>query len=398
MENEKETNAASAPSWNAVLALALAVSGLIISEFLPVSLLTPIAKDLHIAEGMAGQTITVTALVAMGASVVTPAATGRFNRRNALLLLGLLQVIANLMVGSAHSYILLLSGRVILGIGLGGFWSLCVATVMRLVPPDALPKALSVVFGAVSVATVVAAPLSSFLGSIIGWRYVFFSTSGLGAVALLWQALTLPSMPRSKAVALSTIFLLLKRPGLLTGMLAVVFVFAGYGVFFTYLRPFLETLTGINGRQISAVLLCFSLANLGGTTLGRFPLERNMHKSLTWSSMLMGTMVCLTVLFAHHMIVVSCVIALWGFLFGIAQIGWNMWITRAVPDEAESGGGALVAVIQLGIMSGAAAGGYLYDNFGGKVDYIAGCLIAIAASVAGMIAFRKQKSRTVPMN
>jgi predicted MFS family arabinose efflux permease len=67
-----------------------------------------------------------------------------------------LQVIANLIVGFAQSYVILLSGRVILG--LGGFWSLCVATVMHLVPATSLPKALSIVFGAVSVATVIAAP------------------------------------------------------------------------------------------------------------------------------------------------------------------------------------------------------------------------------------------------
>ncbi|MDJ1502070.1 MFS transporter [Xanthocytophaga agilis] len=178
-------NVESGPLWNAVFALSLAVSALIISEFLPVSLLTPIARELDIAEGMAGQTISITALVAMAASLITPTVSGRFNRRNVLLMLGFLQVIANLMVGCAHSYAMLLSGRVILGIGLGGFWSLCVATVMCLVPPGSLPKALSVVFGAVSVATVIAAPLSSLLENIIGWRNVFFAAASLGATALL---------------------------------------------------------------------------------------------------------------------------------------------------------------------------------------------------------------------
>jgi predicted MFS family arabinose efflux permease len=48
-------------SWSAVCALTLCVSTLIASEFMPVSLLTPIAADLHMTQGHAGQAIAVSA-------------------------------------------------------------------------------------------------------------------------------------------------------------------------------------------------------------------------------------------------------------------------------------------------------------------------------------------------
>jgi predicted MFS family arabinose efflux permease len=51
--------------WGAVLALALCVSTLIASEFMPVSILTPIASDLHLTEGAAGQAISVSGLFAV---------------------------------------------------------------------------------------------------------------------------------------------------------------------------------------------------------------------------------------------------------------------------------------------------------------------------------------------
>ena len=44
-------------AWSAVFALSLCVFVLIASEFLPVSLLTPIAADLAITEGEAGRGI-----------------------------------------------------------------------------------------------------------------------------------------------------------------------------------------------------------------------------------------------------------------------------------------------------------------------------------------------------
>ncbi|SQI93384.1 transcription regulator OpdE [Klebsiella oxytoca] len=53
------------PRGRAVYALALGVFGLIVAEFLPASLLTPMAASLGVSEGMAGQAVTATALVAL---------------------------------------------------------------------------------------------------------------------------------------------------------------------------------------------------------------------------------------------------------------------------------------------------------------------------------------------
>ena len=58
-----------APAWGAVFALTLCVATLIASEFMPVSLLTPIAADLHITEGQAGQAIAVSGIFAVLASL-----------------------------------------------------------------------------------------------------------------------------------------------------------------------------------------------------------------------------------------------------------------------------------------------------------------------------------------
>ena len=53
----RETRASAAPAWGAVYAMTLCVAVLIASEFMPVSLLTPIAQALGLTEGQAGQAI-----------------------------------------------------------------------------------------------------------------------------------------------------------------------------------------------------------------------------------------------------------------------------------------------------------------------------------------------------
>ncbi|MEK8044322.1 MFS transporter, partial [Burkholderia contaminans] len=54
-----------AAAWGAVLAMSLGAFALVASEFMPVSLLTPIAGDLHVSEGQAGQAISVSGAFAL---------------------------------------------------------------------------------------------------------------------------------------------------------------------------------------------------------------------------------------------------------------------------------------------------------------------------------------------
>ena len=65
-------------------------------------------------------------------------------------------------------------GRAFIGVAIGGFWSMSAATAMRLVPDDKVPRALTILNGGNALATVVAAPMGSFLGGLIGWRGAFF--------------------------------------------------------------------------------------------------------------------------------------------------------------------------------------------------------------------------------
>ena len=225
------------PAWNAVFALALGVAGLITSEFLPVSLLTPMAHDLQVTEGIAGQAISITAVVAMVASLLIAVATKGLDRRWVLLSFSVLQVLSNALVAFAPNFLVLTIGRVLLGVAIGGFWAMAAAVAMRLVPKKDVPKALSTIYGAVSVATVVAAPLGSFLGGLLGWRIVFGLAAALGALSFAWQALTLPAMAPDQPAGLGILVRLLKRPHVTPGMLSTLLVFMGYATFLRICGP-----------------------------------------------------------------------------------------------------------------------------------------------------------------
>lgn len=367
------------PAWQAVYALALGVFGLIVAEFLPASLLTPMAASLNVSEGMAGQAVTATALIALVTGLLITPATKSIDRRWVLMFFSVLQIISSLMVAFAPSLNMLLLGRLLLGIAIGGFWSMSTATTMRLVPAALVPKALAVIFSAVSIATVVAAPLGSYSGGLIGWRNVFILCTLPSIVALLWQLWVLPSMRPESAGSFATLFKVLTRPGMIGGMLATILIFSGHFAFFTYLRPFLETVARTSVEGVSLILLGFGLANFIGTSVAGYLLSRNLHLTLALVPFVMSFLALLMVLFGHSVLLDAVLIALWGFAFGLVPVGWSTWLATTVPDEAESAGGLLVASIQLAISAGAAGGGLIFDMSGASGVFTGSSVLLLSA-------------------
>lgn len=368
-------------AWSAVYALSLGVAALTAAEMLPVSLLTPMAADLHISAGLAGQTVTATAVVGFGASLLTAMAARRMDRRRLLLLFSLLQVGSGVLAALAPNLATLLVVRMLLGLALGGFWAMAAAVAMRLVPAALLPRALAIIFSGVSVATVAAAPIGVFLAGVVGWRGVFMAAATLAGISLIWQALTLPSMPPQGVTKLATLLHVLRRPRIKLGLLAVTLVFSGHFAFFTYLRPFLENVTAVDVDDITLILLAFGIASFAGTSLSGRMLASNMWLTLLSMTALMIAVAAGLVVFGSHVVVVSVLVALWGFAFGTVPVSWSTWIARAAPDEAESGGGILVAAIQAAMMLGAAAGGVLFSAGGSVAPFIGSGVTLLAAVV-----------------
>jgi predicted MFS family arabinose efflux permease len=373
------------PAWAAVGSLTLGVFSLVTAEFLPASLLTPIAADFKISEGAAGQTVTATAAFALLSSLLVTAVIRNLDRRILMLGFTILLLISNLIAAFALNLPMLLIGRVLLGAALGGFWTMSAALTMRLVPEASVPRALSIIFSGVSAATIFAAPLGIYFGHLFGWRAVFLMASGLSGITLIAQAATLPRMPSLGSARLGTLVEVLKRPGVAVGMICAMLVFIGHFAFFTYLRPFLEFTTGAGIAMISSVLLGFGVASLFGTVLAGFMLERSLRATLAAMPLVMAVFAASLATSNGALSIDLALIALWGLAFGAVPVAWSTWLTRTVPDEAESAGGLLVAAVQVAIMIGAAGGGAIYDFKGATAVFGASSVVLFVA--AAMVLF-----------
>ncbi|WP_026792722.1 MFS transporter [Pleomorphomonas oryzae] len=387
--NEARTEAA----WAGVASLALGVFGLVTAEFLPASLLTPMSHDLGVSIGAAGQSVTMTAVVGAIAGPAVVVGTSRFDRRHTLLALTSMLILSSFIAAFATGLPLLLLARGLLGIGLGGFWAMSLALAMRLVPSELMPRAMAIIMGGVSVATVCAAPVGAWIGDVLGWRYAFGIAGGLGVLALIAQAATLPAMPSTGPASLSTMAAVLRRPAIRIVLLTILLTVAGHFAGFTFIRPFLEDVPHFGIDGVSRILLAFGIGGFLGNFAGGFMAERNTSLSLALAGGGIAVMALLLTLAGASPVIAAVATALWGFAFGAFPVSVQSFVNQAASDEPESAGALMLTTFQVAISSGAVFGGLIVDFEGPSGVFMFAALFALAG--ATLIGFAG-RARVVP--
>ena len=385
MHRDLETTPYSArAAWSAIGSMTMCVALLIASEFMPVSLLTPIAHDLGATEGLAGQAISISGLFAVVTSLLIATVSGRMDRRHVLTGLTATMLVSLALIATAPNFSFLMVARALLGITIGGFWSLSTTTIVRLVPANAVPKALGVLYMGNAAATAFAAPLGSYLGGLIGWRGVFWALVPLAVVTMVWQWISLPSMRSTERVPAGRVLALLRRPNVARAMAGVMLTFGGAFAAFTYLRPFLENRVQATLPQLSLLLLALGSAGFVGTYAASALLNRHLYRLLKGLPLALGVVTIGMLLAGHQLWALALLMFAWGALNAAIPVSWFNWLTQGIRDEPEAGGGLMVAAIQLAIMLGAGFGGLLLDHLSIVATMVGGAaLMAFGAMAVG---------------
>lgn len=120
--------------WLAVVSVMLGIFAIVTTEILPIGLLTSIGSSFTVSDGVAGLMMTMPGFLAAIAAPLVTAATARFDRRLMLCVFMLLLALANFLAAAAPDFWLVLISRIMVGITIGGFWSIGAGLAERLVP------------------------------------------------------------------------------------------------------------------------------------------------------------------------------------------------------------------------------------------------------------------------
>lgn len=168
----------------------------------------------------------------------------------------------------------------------------------------------------------------------------------------------------------------------------------GQFALFTYLRPYLETVTRVDVSTLSLILLVIGAAGFLGTLMIDQFLRRGLLQTLVAIAVLMALIALALIPFGNSIIIVTALLGLWGLLATAAPVGWWSWIAQAMPNNAEAGGGLMVAVIQLAIALGSTVGGLLFDSCGYQSTFIASAIVLLLGAAITLLMSRSAPYRT----
>ncbi|UWD79485.1 MFS transporter [Curtobacterium flaccumfaciens] len=390
------TSSAARRGWLSVTSVALGSFVLVLSEFLPIGLLPAIADDLDVGIGTAGLMVVATGLVGAVAAPVVTVLTSRLDRRVVLVSLTVLLVVADGLAAIAPSFWVLLIARMLLGVGIGGFWAIGAGIAGRLVRPELTIRATSLITAGVSVATVVSLPLGALVSSLASWRLGFVIGGALGVVALVLQLAMLPRIPAQQRVRFATLGSLLRVPRARVGLIAAAFVFAAQFAAYTYIAPYLQQLVGVGPDTVTIALLVFGVAGIVGNFAAGFTLDRSVLATIGASKFVLAAAVVLLPLLAHSVVGVFVLLVVWGLVWGALPLGMQTWMSTASPAGSETGLALFVTTIQLAIAAGSVLGGAAVSSFGLAADFWLAGGVAIVGAVV-LVAMGLRKSSAVPV-
>ena len=174
------------------------------------------------------------------------------------------------------------------------------------------------------------------------------------------------------------------------GMAASGAFFMGQFALFTYVRPFLETVTRVQVSALSLILLVIGVAGFIGTVLIGSVLKRSLYGTLIAIPVLMAAIALTLIPLGASRAAVVVLLTLWGLVATSAPVGWWTWIAQTTPKRAEASGGLMVAIIQLSIALGSTVGGLLFDSIGYRSTFMASSAVLL---LAAFLAFLTSLSR-----
>ncbi|WP_172385375.1 Cmx/CmrA family chloramphenicol efflux MFS transporter [Streptomyces sp. MNP-20] len=296
-----------------VLALGIFTQGT--SEFMLSGLLPGMAEDLGVSVPDAGLLISAFAIGMVVGAPLLAVATLRWPRRTALVILQAVFVAGHVVGAVAPGYGLLFATRIVSALAYAGFWGVAVATAVALVPGEAKSKAVALVAGGLTLATIVGVPASTVLSQSAGWRAAFWAVAAATAVSLVCTVAAVPGGERGEAPSVRAELRGMARPQLWLSYAVTAFAFGAVIVTFSYLAALLTDETGLGEGWVPAVLALFGAGGMLGLVIGGRTARTHAVATLAWG---LGALAAISAVLALTAGSAVAVVVALVFLLGMA--------------------------------------------------------------------------------
>ncbi|MFE4712552.1 MFS transporter [Paenibacillus sp. NPDC056722] len=388
----------SAKIYIALLSLAISAFAIGTTEFVLVGLLQTVADDLSISITRAGTLISGYAVaIAVGTPLIATFS-GRFPKKQLLLLLMTIFTLGNLLAAFSHSYGLLMLSRVITAIAHGVYFAVAATVAVDMVPASHKGTAVSIMFTGLTVATIAGVPMGTYIGQHFGWRATFGVVAALGFIALVSNGLAIGKVNQdSSKLRLSDIRKLVFNNRILLALLMTILGFGGTFTLFTYLTPILENISGYSPGSITLLLLVYGVAVAIGNLVGGKLANAHPVKSLRLVFLCQSIVLLLQIVLLPSKQLTILGLILMGFFAFMMSPGVQAYILtlaeKFAPSAKNLASALNISAFNIGIAAGSTIGGYAVDHLGYLDTAWLGSIMVCGAMLLAMLNYRLDRQQ-----
>ncbi|MEU7827156.1 MFS transporter [Catellatospora sp. NPDC049111] len=382
--------------WPSLLLLSAAVFISVTTELTPTGLLLGMSRDLAVSESQLGLLVTGYALMVALFAAPLGTLTARMPRKTLLVASLAAYTASNAVMVVAPNYPVAFGARLLGGITHGLFWAVVTGFAARLVTPDRIGRAVTVVSSGGSMAVLIGLPAGTSLGTAVGWRATFAGLTAVAVVLTLLAWWLLPEVPGSSAAVRARMLDVLRVPNFAPIVAMTAVTMLGTYMMITYTAPLLQR-AGISEDGIAPVLLANGLAGTLMLPVAGWVADRRLRTGIVAAvGVLLGGLVLLWLNGTAAWAAVTAVIV-FGFGMGLLPIFMQAATLLVAPDHTEQASGINASAYNVGVAAGALTGAFALDAWGlAAIPPIGALLVAtgMALYLSGTAPARAQPEGT----
>ncbi|CAM3662751.1 MULTISPECIES: MFS transporter [Enterobacterales] len=379
-----------------LLALSVAVFGVITTEIAIIGLLPKLVSQLHVTPTQVGFLVSIYAIiVAVTGPFITLMLSG-FNKKTVLLSILVVFIVSNLIYATTDVFNLMLVFRILPALAHAVFFAVALVVAANSVPKEKAAGAAAKVFAGVAIGLVLGVPLSSLIAEHFSLSAAFYFGAAACVLAFLGVLFLMPSMPTLHKVSFASQLSVLRNGKLWLTISTVTLIFAAMFSSFSYVADYLSRVTHLNNNYISAMLILFGVCGFAGNFVFSSFLQKNVVKTTLVYPLLFTLLLLLVWFFGFSPLVMCLLTVFWGAFHSSGLVVSQTWLMREASEAPEFANSLYMSFSNLGITLGSLTGGWFIARLGTHSVVLSSVIFTLLAFVSILIKHRSD-TKAVPV-
>lgn len=344
--------------------MALGAFGIITTEFGIIGIMPAIAKHFNVSIDTAGWLLSGFALTIALTGPFSVLLTSKVNRKLMMCLVLLTFVASNILSAVSPNFTVLMIARILPAFLHPVFWAVATVAASKQVEPKDAPKAVSVVLGGLSVATVLGVPITTYISELINWQASFYVSGVINLIAFAALLAFVPSMPVTENQSVKSQLVILKKGQMWVNLVATMIMIAGIFATYSFLAEYLGKISSMNGTEISLMLLLFGATGIAGNWVTGIALSKNVMLTTRFFLLSLIGVHVLAYIFGGLFIPMAAIVGIWGFIHTGGFLIGQTRSTSEAPEAPELAASLMVSFGNAGVTLGTFLGGVVITHFG----------------------------------